>query len=127
MLDRRLQTLQCLFINILGPPTSIADDLGSLDADQGRGIASLAKSTGDFVIDQLAVGEYLEVAIRMLLEHVEQVRMHKRFATKDPKVAIPMLFRIIDDSIQILFADHLSRRGHVNPTTLAAQLARIDD
>ena len=127
MLDRRLQTLQRFLIDILGSATSIADDFGSLDADQWCGIPSLAQPSSNLVIDQLSVGEDLEVAIRMLIEYVEQMRVHERLATEDPKVAIAMLFGVIDDSVEILFADHLSRRGHVNPTTLAAQLARIDD
>jgi hypothetical protein len=53
--------------------------------------------------------------------------MHERLTTEDPKVAVAMLFGIIDDSVEILFADHLTRRSHIDPATLTSQLARIDD
>ena len=43
----------------------VADDLRALDADERRGVAEAAQLRGDLVGDELAVGEDLEVAVRM--------------------------------------------------------------
>ena len=44
----------------------VANDFISFDADQRRDIATAAKLLGDFVRNEVAVGEDLEVAIAML-------------------------------------------------------------
>ena len=67
-----------------GPAAAlVADDLVALDADERRDVAELAHPFGRLVGDELAVGEDLEVAIGMLGEHVEQLRVHERLAADD--------------------------------------------
>jgi hypothetical protein len=60
-------------------------------------------------------------------EYLEQVGVHERFTAEDSKVAVAVFLRVVDESVQILFADHLSRGSDVHPTTLAAKLAAVDD
>ena len=126
VLDGRLQSQQRLVVNILRSATLVADQIGPFDADQRRGIARLTQPTRNLVRDQLAIGEDLKVTILVCLDHIEQVRMHERLATENPKIAVPVLLRVGDDPVEIVFADHLPWRRDVNPASLASQLARID-
>lgn len=127
IVDAILYTGERLVEHVLGTATFIADDVGPLDTDQRCGVTHASQSFGYLVGDQLAIGKDLEVAIGMLPEHFKQIWMHERFTTENPEVAVPMLLGIQDQSVEILLADHLSRRCHIDPATLASQLATVDD
>ena len=43
-----------------------------------------------FIRDELPVGEDLEVAIGVGVEHIEQVRVHERLAAEDAEVAVAL-------------------------------------
>jgi hypothetical protein len=53
--------------------------------------------------------------------------MHEGFATEDTEVAVAVCFGVSDQSVQVIFADHLSRRSDIDPAALASELAAIDD
>ena len=53
--------------------------------------------------------------------------MHEGLATQDAKKTVAMLFGIRDEIMEVLTAEHLSRRFHIDPASLAAQIAAIQD
>ena len=55
----------------------------ALDADERRDVAELPHPLRLLGRDEVAVGEDLEVAVGVLGEHVEQVRVHERLAADD--------------------------------------------
>src|SRR6185312_14736489 len=85
-----------------------------------------AQTFRDFLRDELAVGENLEVAVRVRREQVQQLRVHERLATKDAEESVAVLLGVSDRAIQrieinrVLFLD-------VHPTALATQVAGVDD
>ena len=58
----------------------VGDDFRSLNADQRRAVAELAHLLGMFGGNELAVGEHLEIAVRMSSEDVEQLRVKEGLA-----------------------------------------------
>ena len=65
-------------------------------------------SARDFVGDELAVGEDLEIAVRMRREQIEQLRVHERLAAEDAEERVPVRLRVGDRAVQRLEID-LSR------------------
>src|SRR5205823_6484757 len=65
----------------IGPAAAlVADDYVAFDADERRDVAELPHPLGALVGDELAVGEDLKIAIGVLGQHVEQMRMHEWLA-----------------------------------------------
>ncbi len=122
-----LNALEGLVENVFSTPALIADQVGSFDADQRGGIADLSQPSCDFVRNQLPVGEDLEVAVAVGFENIEKVRMHEGFATEDTEVTVAVGFGVSNQSVQVIFADHLSRRSDIDPAALATELATVDD
>ena len=80
-----------------------------------------------FVGDEVAVGEDLEVAVRVLGEHVEQLRVHERLAADDAEEDVAHLLRFADQLVERVGLDRLLLGGHIDPAALAAQVAAVDD
>ena len=111
-------------------PIASADVAGGgvpLDAQKRRGIADPGEPAGDVGGDQLAVGEDLEVAVAMPLEEIEEPRMEERLATEKAEERVPVRFRVGDDPVELLRRHHRPRRLDVDPASLAAEVAGIDD
>ena len=68
----------------------------------GVTLPSRRSSRGDLVGDQLAVGEDLEVAVRVRGEDVQQLRVHERLAAEDAEVAVAVLLGVADDPVQLV-------------------------
>ena len=84
----------------VGSPTAlVADDLVALDADQRRDIADPPQLFGDFVGDEVTIGENLEEAIGMVIENLEQFAVHKRLAAENAKHAIAHGLGFVDQPI----------------------------
>ena len=67
----------------------VADDFRALDADQRRDVPAFAEPFSNLVGNEVAIGEDLEVAVRVSFENVEQVGVHERLATDDAEKDIP--------------------------------------
>ena len=104
----------------------VADDLGPFDADERGDVAEPRQLARDVVGDQLAVGEDLEIAVRMRGEDIEELRMQERLAAQDAEVAVAVRLGVADDAIQLFQRELLRRRLDVDPAALAAQLAARD-
>ena len=84
----------------------------------------LARSVGD----EVAVGEDLEVAIGVLGQHVEQVRVHERLAADDAEEDVAHLLGLARPACRKRVGrDDLLLGGDVHPAALAAQVAAVDD
>src|SRR5207244_7693476 len=53
--------------------------------------------------------------------------MHEWLAAENAKEGIAVRFRVIDQPVQFVRADHFARRLDIDPATLAAQVARVED
>ena len=107
--------------------TLVAHDGGPLDADERRDVPQAAQLGGLRVVDQVAVGEELEVAVRVCGEEVKQLRVHQRLAPEDAEVAVAVRLRVADDPIQLVKFNLAARRLDIDPASLAPQLAARDD
>ena len=121
------QTAQGAVEHVLVPAALVAHSAAAFDADERSRVAKLLQSTRGFLRDELAVGENLEVTIRMLREEVEQLRMHERLAAEDAEEAVPVLARVVHRAVQSVEIDRLARCLHVHPAALAAEVARVQD
>ena len=77
--------------------------------------------------DEVAVGEDLEVAVGVLGEHVEQVRVHERLAADDAEEDVAHRLGFADQLVERVGLDRLLLGGDVDPAALAAQVAAVDD
>ena len=68
VIETILQTFHRLAQDIESPTAFIADDFISLNTDQGRDIACASQSLRDLLSDEVAVGKYLKVTIRVPIE-----------------------------------------------------------
>jgi hypothetical protein len=119
-------TSEGALIDIACLTTTVAFLLQSLYADQGGDIPSLAELLSDFVCQEGAVGEELEVAVMMLLEEIEETLIHQRFASQDAKKLGSMTFTLSDDTVNLLHRQAFpSTLTH--PTTAACQIAGLSD
>ena len=87
-----VQAAQGAVEHVLVAAALVAHGAGAFDADQRRGVAELPQRARDLLGDELAVGEDLEIAVRMLREEVEQLRVHERLAAEDAEEAFPCSF-----------------------------------
>ena len=105
----------------------IADDLVSLHADQRRDVAQPVDALGDLRRNEMSVREDLEVAVRVLGQDVEQLRVHERFAPHDAEEGVAHLARLADQAMHGGSFDLLLLGGHIDPAALAAQIAAVGD
>src|SRR6185436_18554068 len=98
----------------------------AFDADERRGIAQLAQATRHLLSNELAIGEDLEVAVRMSRQQVEQLRMHERLAAKQAEEGVAVSLGVRDGAAQRVQVDGILLLD-VDPATLAAQVAGIEN
>jgi hypothetical protein len=122
-----LQAAQRAGEHVLVATAFVADDLGAFDADERRDIAELAHVGGGLLGDHLAVGEDLEVGVRVHREKVEQLGMHEGLAAEDAEERIPAPFGIVHDLVQLVEVERLARFVHIHPAALAAEIAGVQD
>jgi len=87
----------------------------------------LRQSFSDRFRDELAIGKDLKVTVRMLRQHIEEVRMHERLSAENAKETVSMRFGIVDEAMKGGCIDHLSRAFDVDPAALAPQVARVNN
>jgi hypothetical protein len=109
------------------PAAFVADDLASLDGDQRGGVAETAQALGDFLGDELSVGEDLEVAVGMSGKDIEQLRVHERFAAEQAEEGVAVRLRVADEAIHRIEIEGGALGFDIHPATLAAQVAGVDD
>ena len=63
----------------------------------------------------------------MPLEEIEEPRMEERLAPEKAEERVPVRFRVGDDPVKFLRRHHRPRRLDVDPASLAAEVAGIDD
>ena len=122
-----LEAFHCLAINAIATSSLVANDLGALDADQRCHVAQLAQSFGNFIGDKVSVGEDLKVSIGMSRENVEQFLVQERFTAENAKERVPHGFGFVESSVHRLKVDLRLLASDIDPTSLAAKIARIDD
>jgi hypothetical protein len=105
----------------------VANDLGALDADQRCHVAQLSQSFGNFVGDKVSVGEDLKVSVGMSRENVEQFFMQEGFTAEDAKERVSHGFGFVEGSVHRLKIDLRLLASDIDPTSLAAKIARVDD
>src|SRR5207253_1888333 len=88
VLQAVLQPLHRLAEHALAAAALVADDLISFDADQRRDVAELAKLPRDFVGNEMAIREDLEIAIAVIAENLQDFGMHERLAAEDAEERI---------------------------------------
>lgn len=113
--------------NLLLAAPIVARDFPSFDRNERCRVADLSQLSRDFLRDELAVGEDLEIRIRMFREEIEQLRVHEGLAAENPEKRVPMVLRVIDRAVQRGEIDLCSLGLDVDPATLAAQIARVQD
>ena len=68
----------------------------------GVTLPSRAQLLRDLVGDQLAVGEDLEVAVRVRGEQIEQLRVQERLAAENAEVGVAVRLGVVDDAVQLV-------------------------
>ena len=63
----------------------------------------------------------------MLREEIQQLRVHERLATKDAEEGVSMFLGIQNGAVQRFQVYGTARSLDIHPTTLAAQIARVQD
>src|SRR5207247_2011202 len=122
------QAAQRFVKNILFATAFVADNFAPFDTDERSDIAKAAQFGRDFIRDELAIGEYLKIAVGVCGENLEQLRMHERLAAQNAEKGIACApFRIIDHVVECGEIDHLAGRLDIDPAALAAKVAAIDD
>ena len=111
----------------VAPSTRVAHDLRTLDADQRRHVAELPQSFGHFVGDKVTVGEDLEIRIGMCGQNIEQLFVHERFATEDAEERIAHRFCLCQRLVHGGKVDFGLLGSHIDPATLASQIACVDN
>src|SRR5262245_50471174 len=127
MVEAVLNALHGLAENARPAAALVADDLIAFDANQRGHVAELAHPLRALVGDEMAIGEYLEVAIGMLGEHVEQMRVHERLAADDAEEDVAHRLGLDDELVHGVGLDDLLLGRHVYPAALTAQVAAVDD
>ena len=122
-----LKAFHRLTEDIIATTALIADDLRPFDTDQWGYVPQLPQSFCDFVGDEVAVGENLEVRVRMSRQNVEQFFMHEGLATQDTKEGVPHLLGFGQRFIHGCEVDFGLLACNVNPTALATKIASVDN
>lgn len=105
----------------------IADNLRPFHADQWSDVAEPADFPGHFGSDEVTVGKYLEIALRMVGEHFEKSRVHERFTPDDAEEHIASCLGFVDELVERRDIDDLLFCSNINPAALTAEIAGIDD
>src|SRR4029078_8407572 len=105
----------------------VADNLVPLDTDQRRHVAEVAELACNFVRDEMAVGEDLQVTVAMGAEDFQNLRVHERLAAENAEERVAHRLRFADETVHCcrLNAGLLGR--HIDPASLTAHVAHIDD
>ncbi len=125
--QRGFQAPQRTFEDVYIAAAFVADDLVPLDGDEWCGIADFRQTRGDFVGDALAVGEDLKIAVGVVGENVEQTGVEEGLSAENAEESVPLGFGVVDESVHLLGGDLMCVSGDVDPTTLAAQIAAVED
>ena len=112
---------------VLVSPPQIADAFGPLDANEWGDVAQLTQLPGHLLGNHLAVGEELEITVRMLREKIQQLRMQQRLAAEHTEEAVAMFAGIVDEPVEFIQRDHITRGGDIHPAALAAEITGVDD
>ena len=105
----------------------IADEFGPFDADQRRDVTQPAELLGDLCRNKVPVREDLEIRVRVGRQDVQQALVHQRLAAQQPEERVPHAFGFSDHPVQGIDVDPLLLRRDVDPATLAAEVAAVDD
>ena len=104
----------------------IADDLVALDADERRHVAHLVHLLGEFIRDELAIREDLEVTVLVLGKDIEQPLIHEGFAAEDAEEAVACGTGFADKAVQVFGGNLFLFGGDVHPAALATEVAAIE-
>ena len=105
----------------------VADDFAAFDADERGDVAEFAQTLCDFLGDELAVGEDLEVAVRVRREQVEQLGVHEGLAAEDAEEGVPVGLGVVDGGVERIEVNGDALGGDIHPAALAAQVAGVQD
>ncbi len=122
-----LEAAQGAVEHVLVAAAFIAHRAGAFDTHERCGIAELAQGLGGLLGDELTVGEDLEIGVGMLRDQIEQLGMHEGFTAEDAKEAVPVRLGIVDGAVERVEIDGIARRFHIDPATLAAEVATVED
>ena len=67
------------------------------------------------------------LGVTVRFEHAHEFRMQEGLAAEDAEEAVAVLLGAADQLVQIVEFDDLARLGHIDPATLAPQIAAIND
>ena len=127
VLQAVLQALHRLAEHARAAAALVADDLVPFDADQRRDVAELAELLGDFVGDEVAVGEDLKVAVAVAAEDFQHLRVHERLAAEDAEERVAHRLGFGDQPVHRRRLDLRLLGRHIDPAALAAEVAAVDD
>src|SRR5205823_10954443 len=77
--------------------------------------------------DELAVGEDLEVTVGVFGEHLDQVRVHEGLAADNAEEDVAHRPGLAHQLVERGRLNDLLFGGDIDPATLAAQIAAVDD
>jgi hypothetical protein len=122
-----LEALHRFAQNACSTSPLIAHEFGALHRDQRSHIAKLSQSLRDFVRNEVAVREYLEVGIRMGGEDIEQLFVQEWLASENTEERVPHRLGFVQGAVHgVQFNFRLLARD-IDPTPLASQIAGVDD
>jgi hypothetical protein len=122
-----LQTLHRFAVHIRFATALVADDLTAFDANQRGDIATLSKSFGDFVCDEMPIGKDLEIDVFVSFKDFEQFFVHKGLTAQKTEKTIAHLLGSCDHSVECIDLDLVLLMSHIDPTALTTQIATVND
>src|SRR4051794_6992121 len=75
----------------------------------------------------MSVRKHLEIAIAMRAENLQNLRVHERLAAENAEERIAHRLGFTDQPVHRRRLDPRLLGGHIDPATLAAEIAAIDD
>lgn len=126
-IETMLQTAQGSIEYILVAATFVAHRARALDTHERCGIAELAQGLRGLLGDELTVRENLKIGVGMLRDQIEQLGMHEGLAAEDAEEAVAVRFGIVDRAIERIEIDGIARGFHIDPATLATEVATVED
>ena len=94
--DAVLKTGHSLGEHLRFASSLVAYDFISFNANQRRHIAQFAQFPRHRVSDEMTIRENLKISVRVMRENLQQLWMHKGFATKNAKKAVSQLLGFIN-------------------------------
>ena len=119
--------LHCFVEHSCTATALVADNFAALNAHQRCDVPTPAQLCRHMVGDEVPVGEDLEIAIGMSAEDLQDVSVHEGFSTDDAKEVVTLLIGFANNSGQRFEFNLFLFGSHVDPTTLAAEVATVDD